>query len=83
MRLVIIFSEELYIHKINPGVISEERYIELFGIKPYFTGVNYVQYYEELIEKENCQVEFIFANNPKEILNYTKNVLVSSIQDKK
>lgn len=78
-----LFSEEeLYIHKINPwsDVISEERYIELFGDKNHiFTGVNYVQYYKELIEKENCQVEFIFANNPKEILNYTKNVLVSSI----
>lgn len=75
-------AEDLYFHKINPwsDVLTEKRYMELFGDKKHiFTSVNYVQFYKELIEKENCQVEFIFANNPREILNYTKNVLVSSI----
>ncbi len=78
-----LFSdEELYIHKINPwnDVMSEERYMELFRDKKHiFTGINYVQYYKELIEAENCEVEFVFANNPREVLSYTKNVLICSI----
>lgn len=58
------------------SVISEKEYKETFGefLHP-FTGVNIVKFYKELIEKENCEVEFVFANNPKEILNYTKDVL--------
>ncbi len=62
------------------SVISEEEYKETFGnyLHP-FTGVNIVDFYRELIEKENCEVEFVFANNPKEILNYTKDVLSCDI----
>ncbi len=58
------------------SVISEKEYKETFGefLHP-FTGVNIVKFYKELIEKENCEVEFVFANNPKEILNYTNDVL--------
>ena len=62
------------------SVISEQEYKETFGnfIHP-FTGINIVDFYKELIESENCEVEFVFANNPKEILNYTKDVLTCDI----
>lgn len=62
------------------SVITEEEYRETFGdfIHP-FTGINMVDFYRELIESENCQVEFVFANDAKEILNYTKDVLSCDI----
>lgn len=62
------------------SVISEDEYKETFGtfIHP-FTGINMVDFYRDLIENENCDVEFVFANNPKEILNYTNDVLSCDI----
>lgn len=62
------------------SVISEDEYKETFGsfIHP-FTGINMVDFYRYLIENENCEVEFVFANNPKEILNYTNDVLSCDI----
>ena len=62
------------------SVISEDEYKETFSsfIHP-FTGINMVDFYRELIESENCEVEFVFANNAKEILNYTKDVLTCDI----
>jgi len=61
-------------------VLTEEKYRELFGKNPHpFTGVDYVEYYSELIRSCGCEVEVLFANNPKEILKYTKNVLTCDI----
>ena len=62
------------------SVISEEQYKETFGswIHP-FTGINMVDFYRELVKNENCEVEFVFANDPKVILNYTKDVLTCDI----
>ena len=62
------------------SVISENEYKETFSsfIHP-FTGINMVDFYRDLIESENCEVEFVFANDPKEILNYTKDVLTCDI----
>lgn len=62
------------------SVISEDEYKETFGtfIHP-FTGINMVDFYRDLVESENCEVEFVFANNPKEILNYTNDVLSCDI----
>jgi len=62
------------------SVISEEEYVETFGswIHP-FTGINMVDFYRELVKNENCEVEFVFANDPKVILNYTKDVLTCDI----
>ncbi len=63
---------------INPysDVLSLEKYRELFGyIKHPFTGVDYVEYYSELIKECGAEVEVIFANDPRAILKYTKNVL--------
>jgi len=61
-------------------VLSLEKYRELFGYEKHqFTGVDYVEYYEKLIRDCGADVEIIFANNPKAILNYTKNVLCCDI----
>ena len=62
------------------SIISEEDYKEIFSsfIHP-FTGINMVDFYRELIESENCEVEFVFANDPKVILDYTKDVLTCDI----
>ena len=62
------------------SVISEEEYKETFGswIHP-FTGINMVDFYRDLIKSENCEVEFVFANDPKVILNYTKDILTCDI----
>ena len=57
-------------------VLSEDRYRELFGyLKHPFTGVDYVEYYSNLIRECGAEVEVIFANAPRAILQYTKNVL--------
>jgi F420-0:gamma-glutamyl ligase len=61
-------------------VLTLEKYRELFGENKHpFTGVDYVDYYSELIRSCGAEVEVIFANNPKTILNYTKNVLTCDI----
>ncbi len=63
---------------INPytDVLSLERYREVFGVqKLEFTGVDYVEYYQNLIKECGAEVEIIFANQPKAILDYTDCVL--------
>ncbi len=67
---------------INPysDVLSLERYREVFGVqKLEFTGVDYVQYYADLIRAEGADVEIIFANQAKAILDYTDCVLTCDI----
>ena len=64
-------------------VLSLEKYRELFGYEKHtFTGVDYVEYYESLIRGCGAEVEIIFANNPKAILDYTKNVLCCDIHSR-
>ena len=61
-------------------VLTLEQYRELFGYEVHpFTGVDYVAYYEKLVKECGAEVEIIFANNPKAILAYTKNVLCCDI----
>ena len=65
-------------------VLTLEKYRELFGANVHeFTGVDYVAYYADLIKEEGCDVEVIFANNPRTILNYTKKVLTCDIHTRK
>ena len=74
--------DELDEKGVNPysDVLSLDKYRQLFGRKVHeFTGVDYIDYYVDLIRKENCDVEVIFANQPKAILDYTKNVLACDI----
>ena len=57
-------------------VLTEEKYRQLFGyVKHPFTGVDYVEYYKSLIQECGAEAEIIFANDPRAILDYTKNVL--------
>ena len=63
---------------VNPytDVLSLEKYRELFGYEKHrFTGVDYVEYYESLIKEAGADCEIIFANDPRAVLKYTKNVL--------
>ncbi len=63
---------------VNPysDVLDIHKYREVFGYEKHpFTGMDYVAYYEELIRESGADVEFVFANDPRVILNYTKNVL--------
>lgn len=67
---------------INPysDVLTLEQYRELFGENKHeFTGVDYVAYYSNLIRDEGAEVEIIFANQVKTILNYTDSVLTCDI----
>ena len=67
---------------VNPysDVLTLEKYRELFGYHTHrFTGVDYVDYYANLIRESGAEVEIIFANNPRVILDYTKNVLTCDI----
>ena len=63
---------------INPysDVLSLERYRELFGENKHeFTGVDYVQYYGDLVRECGAEVEIVFANQAKTILQYTDCVI--------
>ncbi len=57
-------------------VLDEKKYRELFGyVKHPFTGVDYVEYYKELIKECGADVQVIFANDCRAILGYCKNVI--------
>lgn len=67
---------------INPysDVLNLSRYRELFGENKHpFTGVDYVEYYSSIIKEAGADVEIVFSNQPKTILDYTKNVLTCDI----
>ena len=71
---------------VNPytDVLTLEKYRELFGENRHpFTGVDYVDYYSQIIKESGAEVEIIFSNNPRTILNYTKDVLVCDIHTRK
>ena len=63
---------------INPysDVLTLERYRELFGENKHeFTGVDYVEYYSSIVREAGAEVEIIFANHAKTILDYTDCVI--------
>ena len=67
---------------INPysDVLTLERYRELFGENKHeFTGVDYVEYYSDIVKEAGAEVEIIFANQAKTILNYTDCILTCDI----
>lgn len=71
---------------VNPysDVLSLERYRELFGFGVHeFTGVDYVAYYSDLIKECGADVEIVFANRPKTILDYTDVVITCDIHTRK
>ena len=67
---------------VNPysDVLTLEKYRELFGYNVHeFTGVDYVDYYANLIKECGAEVEIIFANQAKTILEYTDNIITCDI----
>ncbi|WP_152395996.1 coenzyme F420-0:L-glutamate ligase [Paenibacillus guangzhouensis] len=67
---------------VNPwtDVLTEEQFRGYFGHNKHpFTGADYIDYYKSLIEEYDVDCEVIFSNNPKSILDYTKNVLTCDI----
>ena len=78
----LVSIDKLDEHGINPytDVLTLERYRELFGFNKHeFTGVDYVDYYAELIRECGAEVEIIFGNRPGTILNYTDTVITCDI----
>ncbi len=74
----LLTEDQLEEHNIDPyaTVMNLEEYRRLFGenLHP-FTGVDYVEYYAEIVTAAGAEVEFVFANHAKEILNYTNKVI--------
>ena len=77
--------DELDVKGVNPwtDTLTEGEFREHFGYKKHtFTGVDYIEYYKELIHAEGTEVEVIFSNNPKVIVDYTKSVLACDIHSR-
>ena len=71
---------------VNPysDVLTLEKYRELFGVNKHpFTGVDYVEYYGDLVRSCGAECEIIFANQPKAILEYADHVLACDIHTRK
>lgn len=70
---------------INPysDVLSLEKYRELFGDNKHeFTGVDYVDYYSNIVQEAGADIEIVFANQPKTILDYTDCVITCDIHSR-
>ena len=70
---------------VNPysDILTLEKYRELFGVNKHeFTGIDYVQYYSDIIREEGAEVEVIFANQPKAILDYADCILNCDIHSR-
>ena len=63
---------------VNPysDVLDLKRYRELFGVNLHeFTGVDYVEYYANIVREAGAEVEIIFANQPRAILPYADHII--------
>ena len=82
-----LFNPNLvYENNLNPysDVLTEKDYRNYFKDATHiFTGIDYLKYFREICNSENCEIEYIFTTNPIEILKYTKNVLVCNIHSRK
>lgn len=70
---------------VNPwtDVLTESQFREHFGYEKHpFTGVDYIDYYKSIIEEYGVECEVIFSNQPKTILDYTKNILTCDIHSR-
>lgn len=82
----LIDVEKLDEKNVNPwtDVMSEEEFRKNFGYNKHeFTGIDYIEYYSDLIRETGAEAEIIFSNNAKTILNYTKDVLCCDIHTRK
>ena len=81
----IITPEELAEKGVNPytDVFTYDEWIELFGHNEHqFTGINYLDYYSEIVAGEGAEVEIILANQVSEIVNHTDHILLSDIHSR-
>lgn len=77
--------DELDVKGVNPwtDTLTEAEFRTHFGSKKHtFTGVDYIEYYKELVTAEDAEVEVIFSNNPKVIVDYTTSVLACDIHSR-
>ena len=78
-------EDELEKYDLDPysDVLEEDAYNKMFGhlVHP-FTGINYVDFFKELVEAEGCKVHFVFANHASVILKYVKDVIVCNIHNR-
>ena len=82
----LISSEVVEQSGINPfsAVLNEKEFYDNFGKSSHpYTGVDYIQFYKEIIESEGCEVEIIFSNHPETLLDYTDNILTCDIHSRK
>ncbi|HCS72891.1 MAG TPA: F420-0--gamma-glutamyl ligase [Clostridiales bacterium] len=78
----LVDMDELDVKGVNPwsDVLNKQQFRQLFGYSKHsFTGVDYIEYYQSLIEETGKEYEIIFSNNPLTILEYTKSVLTCDI----
>lgn len=81
----LVSIDELDEKGINPwsDVLTEDTFREHFGYKVHpFTGVDYIEYYKELVQSEGADVEVIFSNQATSILSYTEHVLTCDIHSR-
>ena len=81
----LIDIDELDVKGVNPwtDTLTENEFRAHFGYNKHtFTGVDYIEYYKELIHAEGAEVEVIFSNNAKVIVDYTKSVLACDIHSR-
>lgn len=74
-----ILNKEKLVHSLSDTFGLTEYYENYGEFKHLFTGINMVDFYKELVEQENCEVDFIFSNDSTQILAVTNQVLVCDI----
>ncbi len=78
----LITEDEMDAQNVNPysDVLTEKGYRSMFGYgKHEFTGVDYIEYYKDIVRSEGADVEIILANDCRAVLQYTDSVLCCDI----
>ena len=61
-------------------VLTQDEFESMFGKSRHpFTGMDYINYYKDLIKEEGTDCEIILGNDPRRILDYTLKVLTCDI----
>lgn len=81
----LITEDQLFYHNINPygDKLTERQFRAIFGeTKHPFTGIDYIEYYKQIIEEEGTEATIIFCNDPIAILSETTHILCANIHDR-
>ncbi len=82
----LVYVKSLDEKGVNPwtDILTEKEFRDHFGYEKHlFTGVDYIEYYKNIVEEYGIECEIVFSNNPKTILNYTDSVLCCDIHTRK